>query len=159
MFQACGWLYPTICFTLIAGISIWAGLFLTKAISRVEGNAHLEKRVEYNEVTQNYLPRWAYLISMTALLFNFQASNSEQQRCAWHKDAAWQLLVLPPPPPCSQQYRSVGSGDGLDASRDSKDDVRHCPLPAAKPAVRVHHSVGRPHHGLSVWRQVRRVPG
>ena len=77
MFVACGWLYPTICFALVAGISIWAGLFLTKAISRVDGNSHLEKRVEYNEITQTYLPRWAYLVSMTALLFNFQASNSE----------------------------------------------------------------------------------
>jgi hypothetical protein len=75
MFQECGWLYPLLAFALVASISIWAGLFLSKAVARVPGNAHLEKRIEFNELTRDYMPRWMYLVCMTALLFNFQASN------------------------------------------------------------------------------------
>jgi hypothetical protein len=75
MFQECGWLYPLLAFALVASISVWAGLYLSKAVARVPGNANLEKRIEFNELTRNYMPRWAYLLCMTALLFNFQASN------------------------------------------------------------------------------------
>lgn len=144
MFQACGWLYPSICFALVAGISIWAGLFLTKAISRVDGNAHLEKRVEYNEITQTYLPRWAYLISMTALLFNFQASNISSIG-ETTPDMPWISRSVRYAMPSRSPFCA---SDGLHTSSDCENDVWAGAVSAAVSRVRVHYSVCRPHHRL-----------
>jgi hypothetical protein len=51
-----------IAFTIVAGISVLAGLYLSKAVARVPGNENLEQRIEFNELTREYMPRWMYLI-------------------------------------------------------------------------------------------------
>ena len=75
IYQSAGWLFPSAMFLLVGLLCYFVSLYLAKAVTQVPGNKHNEKRVEFNDLAQQLFPRWLYLLTMVALIFNFQASN------------------------------------------------------------------------------------
>jgi hypothetical protein len=75
MFQTAGWLFPLIAFLLVAMLSYYASLYLTRAVAWMPGNQGYQKRIEISGITSALLPRWAYLLSVFGLVFSFTANN------------------------------------------------------------------------------------
>jgi amino acid permease len=75
LFQSAGWALPTLAFALTAAWTCVCALLLARVMTRLAGNASFEKRVEFANVLEDLLPRWAFLAALFALLASFVASN------------------------------------------------------------------------------------
>jgi hypothetical protein len=75
LFQSAGWALPTLAFVLTGAWTCVCALLLARVMTRIAGNRAFEKRVEFANVLELLLPRWASLAALFALLATFVASN------------------------------------------------------------------------------------
>ena len=75
VFQAAGWLYPTLIFMMTSLVACLASLLLCKAVAWISGNRNYEKRVEFSGFARSLFPRWLYLVTVGVLIFSFMSNN------------------------------------------------------------------------------------
>ena len=75
LFQSAGWVLPCVAFTLTAAWTCACALMLARAMTRLPGNAAFGRRVEFANLLEQLLPRWAFLAALFAIIATFVASN------------------------------------------------------------------------------------
>ena len=75
LFQSAGWALPTLAFVLTGAWTCVCALLLARVMTRIAGNRAFGKRVEFANVLELLLPRWAFLAALFALVATFIASN------------------------------------------------------------------------------------
>lgn len=70
-----GWVVPTLLFIFCGIWSAWCGLYLTKALQMVRNNRDFSLGIEFSNISKMIFPRWAYLLMLTTLIFNFQVGG------------------------------------------------------------------------------------
>ena len=75
LFQSAGWALPTLAFLLTGAWTCVCALLLARVMTHIAGNRSFEQRIEFANVLETYLPRWAFLAALFALVATFVASN------------------------------------------------------------------------------------
>ncbi|PRP80111.1 hypothetical protein PROFUN_12265 [Planoprotostelium fungivorum] len=73
LFQQAGWVSPLLCMIIIAGISCLAAIMLCSAMEKVPGNERFKGRVEFSAVAKEFLPIWAYRVTIFLLILSLLA--------------------------------------------------------------------------------------
>ena len=171
LFQSAGWVVPTLLFFIFSWLAGVVSLYLAKAISLLPGNRRFGERIEFNEIARAAFPYWAYLATMVLIsecaAAPAAAAVAFVAAAAATSAAAAAPPMLPPPPffilrlrrslqlDGVQHFRRRGerADDGCDAARCRRANLRHLPLPAARPGL--HLARGRAERAEQrLWRRL-----
>jgi len=75
LFAQAGWVLPTLAMVVMMVTSTFASTLMAKAMTLVDGNSRLQKRLEMTTLAKALFPHWAYLAVMVMLIICLQASN------------------------------------------------------------------------------------
>jgi amino acid permease len=75
MYQASGWLLPSLWILIVFIISSFSSTLLCKAITRVPGNEHFEGRVEMTNLARMLMPRMWFLAVIVGFVLVLSVSN------------------------------------------------------------------------------------
>ena len=104
--------------------------------------------MEFNDLANQLFPRWLYLFTMAALIFNFQASNissivvSAQTMDSTLLKAARKTCALVVYPPQSPAFECIDKSDSLvpTGAQHVALDPRDLRIPPPPPKMRAHAS-------------------